>query len=623
MILSQQNAPRWFIFIADLLFCFVSFILSYLLRFDFDFGAYEFESLSITAVVLVIVRALSFWIGKSYQGIIRYTESRDVKRIFIVLLTGSIVLVIINKAASLLVVNFNIPRAVILIDFMVSFVLLILFRFSVKELFSQLKGGEKDKQKVVIVGADDLALMSKQALDRDAGTRYEVNAFIDVKGGRAGKTIDGITVRSFKDLNDVLRSNVIHHIILSSEILNKHAKQEIVDIALSNNVRVLDVPPTDQWIKGELSFKQIKKVKIEDLLGRDPIVINTNGIQQEIENKVVLVTGGAGSIGSELVVQLASYQPKALIVFDQAESPLYEVELKLKERFPDLNVIIEIGDVTNLHRMDKVFKDYRPEFIYHAAAYKHVPMMENHPSEAVKVNVQGSKIVADLAVQYAAVKMVLVSTDKAVNPTNVMGASKRIAEIYAQSLNATTAVNFVTTRFGNVLGSNGSVIPRFREQIENGGPITVTHPDITRFFMTIPEACMLILEAGHIGNGGEIFVFDMGESIKIVDLAKKMVKLSRLELGKDIELQFTGLRPGEKLYEELLNNKENTLPTHHDKILIGKVRSYSFEEVRTLIEDLIRLQEDGEMTMLVKKMKEIVPEFKSQNSQFTVLDATN
>lgn len=620
MILSKQNAPRWFIFVADVLFCFLSFLLSYLLRFDFNFSAYEFQDLTNTSIVLVGVRVLSFILGKTYQGIIRYTEGRDIQRIFIVLFAGSLALVGVNQSCEWLAIDFNIPRAVILIDLMVSFVLLVLFRFSVKELFSQLKGSSKEKQKVVIIGADDLALMSKKALDRDAGVRYEVIRFVDVEGGRSGKKIDGVLVNGYKDLADVLRANIVHHIILSSEQIDKVEKQKIVDLALIHNARVLDVPPTDKWIKGELSFKQIKKVKIEDLLGRDPIQIDTDKIKKQVSGRAVLVTGGAGSIGSELVLQLASYEPKTLIVFDQAESPLYEVELSIKEAFPNVNLKIEIGDVTELSRVDQLFQEYQPELVYHAAAYKHVPMMESHPTEAIKVNVSGSKLVADLCVKYKAERMIMVSTDKAVNPTNVMGASKRIAEIYAQSLNTESKVKFVTTRFGNVLGSNGSVIPRFREQIEVGGPITVTHPDITRFFMTIPEACMLILEAGCMGDGGEIFVFDMGESVKIVDLAKKMIKLSRLELGKDIEIVYTGLRPGEKLYEELLNTKENTLPTHHEKILIGKVRSYSFAEVKLAIEKLIELDRSIDVSELVKQMKDLVPEFKSQNSRFEELD---
>ena len=386
------------------------------------------------------------------------------------------------------------------------------------------------------------------------------------------------------------------------------------------DIGVLSVPDINTWINGELSFNQIKEIKIEDLLERPPIVLDINKIKKIILNKSVLVTGAAGSIGSEIVRQLISFNPKKIILFDQAESPLYDMELDLQEKFNFYNFEIVIGNIADEYRIRKLFEEYKPSFVYHAAAYKHVPMMEKNPTEALRTNILGTKIIADISNEFKVEQFVMVSTDKAVNPTNVMGASKRIAEVYIQTLNQVSKTNFITTRFGNVLGSNGSVILRFKKQIDKGGPITVTHPEVTRYFMTIPEACQLVLEAGAISNGGEIFIFDMGKSVKIIDLAKKMIKLSGLNIGKDIQVKYTGLRPGEKLYEELLNDLENTLPTHHSKIMIAKVRNYDFEQVQKTFEELIKLQKDHDNFEVVRKMKEIVPEFKSQNSIYEELD---
>jgi FlaA1/EpsC-like NDP-sugar epimerase len=386
-------------------------------------------------------------------------------------------------------------------------------------------------------------------------------------------------------------------------------------------VKVWEVPKFESWVNGELSVKQIRAIKIEDLLERDPIQLDWDQIHNQVSGKVVLVTGAAGSIGSEMVRQVARFEPKMIVLFDQAESPLYDIELYLKEELKFFNAEIVIGDVRDKERTRKMFEVYRPELVYHAAAYKHVPMMENNPSEAIKTNVLGTRNVADLSLEYGVERFVMVSTDKAVNPTNVMGASKRIAEIYTQSLNYPGCpTHFITTRFGNVLGSNGSVIPRFKAQIEKGGPITVTHPDITRYFMTIPEACQLVMQAGAIGKGGKIFIFDMGTSVKIADLAYKMIKLSGLKEGVDIQVQFTGLRPGEKLYEELLNVKENTVPTKHPRIMIAKVREYKHSEVLRLIDQFFDLVEEADNFKIVRHMKCIVPEFKSMNSIYEQLD---
>jgi len=382
----------------------------------------------------------------------------------------------------------------------------------------------------------------------------------------------------------------------------------------------LNVPPATKWINGELSFNQLRGVNIEDLLEREPIKLDNDIITAELSNKIILITGAAGSIGSELSRQCIKYNPGKIILLDQSESPLHDVELEFGDKFRKEQFEVVIGDVRNADRMRNVFRTFRPDIVFHAAAYKHVPMMENNPSESILNNILGTKNTADLSVEFGAKKFVFVSTDKAVNPTNVMGASKRIAEIYIQSLGKQSSVKFITTRFGNVLGSNGSVIPRFKKQIEQGGPVTITDPNITRYFMTIPEACQLVLEAGSMGKGGEIFVFDMGKSVKIVDLARKMIKLSGLEEGRDIKIVFTGLRPGEKLYEELLADSENTMPTHHSQILIGKVREYEYTEVSKVITELIGLFDTQNNTRIVQCMKELVPEFKSNNSVFERLD---
>ncbi|MFY8184634.1 MAG: polysaccharide biosynthesis protein, partial [Bacteroidia bacterium] len=394
--------------------------------------------------------------------------------------------------------------------------------------------------------------ITKRTLDRDAAVKYKVIGFVDDDEKKKGRSLEGTFIFPPSKLKELIKENEIDAVVISILNISQNRKNEIVDLCINLNVRVLAVPPVAKWINGELSFNQLKTINIESLLERDAIKLDIDLIKQQIETKVVLITGAAGSIGSEMARQIINYNPSKIILLDQAESPLYELEMELTEKFPNSSFEVVIGDIRNKERLANVFRTFKPHLVYHAAAYKHVPMMENNPSESILTNIFGTKNVADLAVEFGVQKFVMVSTDKAVNPTNVMGASKRIAEIYIQSLGKTAQTKFVTTRFGNVLGSNGSVIPRFKKQIEAGGPITITHPEITRFFMTIPEACQLVLEAGCLGKGGEIYVFDMGKSVKIVDLARKMIKLSGLQEGKDIEIIYTGLRPGEKLYEELL-----------------------------------------------------------------------
>ena len=500
-----------------------------------------------------------------------------------------------------------------------------------------------DRKNVIIYGAGHAGFATKRVLEHDAKSFVSIVSFIDDDQKKIGKVVDGIKIRSTKELQRIAASQEIDEIIIAVFDLAPAKKNELVDFCLDKNIKVLNIPPLETWINGQFSARQIQTIKIENLLEREQIKISNEVIASQISNKRILVTGAAGSIGSEIVRQLLKYNPQTIVLCDQAETPLHELELELQELHTPTSCISFLGNVTNQERMEELFEMFKPHYVYHAAAYKHVPMMEICPSEAIITNVLGTKIIVDLSVKFAVQRFVMVSTDKAVNPTNVMGASKRLAEIYVQSLYESlhsakstitkddqtvtpnkSSVKFITTRFGNVLGSNGSVITRFKDQIDKGGPITVTHPNITRFFMTIPEACQLVLEAGSMGKGGEIFVFDMGKAVPIIDLAKKMTRLYGLTPGIDIEIKYTGLRPGEKLYEELLTDSENTLPTYHDKIMIAKVRNYDFNTIEYDFTRLINLakQKDGIMEM-VAKMKDLVPEFVSNNSVFEQLDNNN
>ena len=472
----------------------------------------------------------------------------------------------------------------------------------------------------MICGSDEYGVIAKHAMDRADDAMYNVVAFVDTENRRAGKVLEGVRIYRSEALGELLERNEVDRVVIAKKQISPERKREIVEVCLKHEVQVLEVPRFENWVNGKLTMQHIRNIRIEDLLERSVIRVDESDLKRQLLNRVVLVTGAAGSIGSEIVRQLTRFRPGLIVLFDQAESPLYDVELELKEAFSFAAYKVEIGDIRDEERVDGIFRKYRPEVVYHAAAYKHVPMMENHPREGVKTNVLGTKHVADCAVRYGAKRFVMVSTDKAVNPTNVMGATKRVAEIYTQSLNGVSPTCFITTRFGNVLGSNGSVIPRFKKQIEAGGPVTVTHPDITRFFMTIPEACQLVLQAGVLGKGGEIFVFDMGRSVRIVDLARKMIKLSGYEVGRDVHIVFTGLRPGEKLYEEVLNEQETTMPTVHERINIARVREYRYAEVEEAIRRLQVALSSGDDFTVVRALKYIVPEFKSRNSMFEAID---
>ncbi|MCZ2223857.1 MAG: polysaccharide biosynthesis protein [Chitinophagales bacterium] len=593
-----------------------------MVRFNFSVP----KELSTEAIYFVFytilgIRFISFLISGTYKGIIKHTSSKDSQRIFITITSGSLLFVIINLIFFYGInETFPLPFSIIIIDYMSTLFLMITLRLLFKALYSEIINPYREKRSVIIFGAGESGIITKRTLDRDAGLKYKVLAFIDDDQKKEGKILEGIHIFGFDKLDELLSKNDVAQLIISVQNLTPERKKKLVDSCLNYDTKVLNVPPVSDWINGELSFKQIKKIQIEELLERDPISLNIEKIKSQLTNKTILITGAAGSIGSEIVRQVIQFHPKKIILLDQAESPLYDMEMELKDGFDSLSYEIVIGDIRNIERMENVFRSFKPELVFHAAAYKHVPMMENNPSESILTNVLGTKNLADLAVKYQVEKFVMISTDKAVNPTNVMGASKRIAEIYTQSLGKTVSTKFITTRFGNVLGSNGSVIPRFRQQIENGGPVTITHPEITRFFMTIPEACQLVLEAGTSGNGGEIFIFDMGESVKIVDLAKKMIKLSGLTLDKDIKITFTGLRPREKLYEELLANEENTLPTHHKQIMVAKVKEYDFDFINAQIKTLINSFDKQDNKLIVKQMKQLVPEFKSNNSIYEELD---
>ncbi len=621
MLFRYSYSPRWLIFLIDLFLVSFSILSAYFLRFNFTIDPQYIPTLKWTLPLVIGIRALSFFTAKTYSGIIRYTGAKDTERIFIVTSAGSLIIMFINLSSYLWNNSvFLIPLSIVIIDFVQALFFLISFRFFVKSFYNSLNTSKTNKKNIIIFGSGELGLITKRALDKDTETGYNTLAFIDTDDKLYKQKIENISIYPPEKLEELIQKNSISTLIFAKEDIPVKVKNRISQFCLQHQIGIKNIPKVNDWINGELSSKQIRQIKIEELLQREAIVLNKENIKKELCDNTILVTGAAGSIGSEIVHQLTRFNPRQIILFDQAESPLYDLELKLTEEYHYFNAKIIIGDITDKKKLEVIFKTYQPQMVYHAAAYKHVPMMENHPYEAIKTNVMGTQNIADLSVLYKVKKFVFISTDKAVNPTNVMGASKRIAEIYIQSLNATTETQFVTTRFGNVLGSNGSVIPRFRKQIESGGPVTITHPEVTRFFMTIPEACQLVLEAGASGNGGEIFVFDMGESVKILDLAKNMIHLSGLKLGTDIQIQYTGLRPGEKLYEELLNNAENTIPTHHSKILKAKVRTYAFNEIQDNINDLLNIQKNFDNKSLVKKMKEIVPEFISKNSIYESLD---
>jgi FlaA1/EpsC-like NDP-sugar epimerase len=605
-----------------------AYAFAYLVWYKFNIKAldtlYFLRGLSITTLIYL----LSFLTVRSYSGIIRHTGLTDALKILKASGLAFVMLVGMNFTFAFLSESFvyHISFSLLIIHFVFTVFLLVGSRVLIKLLFIQItRQFSKEKVPVLIYGAGAAGMITKNALVKDKSYHYMIVAYVDDNSSKVDKSIEGIPVVSpVKAFSEVfVKRNKVQQLIIAMQEVHPDKKREIVEKGLNLNLKVKIVPPVNNWINGELSSGQLRRVKIEDLLEREPIVLDSKNIYREIKNKVVLVTGAAGSIGSEIARQVLSYSPKRLVILDQAESAVFDLRFELRNNkdFQESIYKIEfvIANVKDKIRMESIFDLYRPDVIYHAAAYKHVPLMEENPYEAVMVNIFGTKIVADLAIKYEAEKFVMVSTDKAVNPTNIMGASKRIAEIYIQSLKS-DKTKFITTRFGNVLGSNGSVVPLFRKQIEKGGPVTITHKEITRYFMTIPEACNLVMEAGAMGKGGDIFIFDMGEPVKIYNLARKMIQLYGYVLDQDIKIIEIGLRPGEKLYEELLNDEENTLSTHHPKIKRARVINIDAKKIRKYIDELTELIIEKDDLKVVAKMKEIVPEFISNNSVFEQLD---
>ncbi|WP_245840688.1 polysaccharide biosynthesis protein [Ohtaekwangia koreensis] len=596
------------------------------MRFNFNVNTIDMFDPSYSIPIALFISLISTLLTKSYAGIVRYTGIQDAVRILYTEFLSLSFLIILNLIYFYNVGKNLIPYSVLFISFFVSSLLLYQYRLIVKSVFSYYKSSFPNKIPVLIFGAGVAGFLTKQAIEADMTGQYKLIAFLDDDVKKNRKDINGTKIYSYDKLPELVLKHKIKKIIIAVKNLSIERKNEIVDDALNHLIRVSYVTSFDKWLRNDWDVKEIRDVNIEDLLGREVIKLDNKSIETEISGKVIFITGGAGSIGSELARQVLSYKPHTLVLIDQAESPLYEIERELRAKNQQTKLFVFVANVCNKSRIRKIFNEFKPHTLFHAAAYKHVPLMESNPSEAVSVNIFGTKLLADLAVEFRVQKFVMISTDKAVNPTNVMGCTKRIAEIYVQSLNrhlektGMGKTSFVTTRFGNVLGSNGSVIPIFKEQIKKGGPITVTHPEITRFFMTIPEACELVIEAGVMGYGGEIFIFDMGKPVKIFDLARKMIKLSGKELNKDIEIVFTGLRDGEKLYEELLSDQENTIPTHHEKILKAKVSEYQYDEVCRNLDLLEEFIDDKNEHKMVTLMKEVVPEYKSSYSRFEALD---
>lgn len=615
--------PRWVIVCIDLVISAVSLLIAYLIRFDIKADAEmwysELAIVQYSIILFFVIRFVVFYSFGIQKGIVRHTSTSDFKRLFLAITTTSVIFSIIGAVRYFWIDGYYMfPVSIIIIEYVFCFFLMAVSRFVVKLLYLESVKSDLEQKYVLIYGAGVSGLIAKRIIEKDTRIHFKVFGFLDDNHRISGTRISGSEVFHTDELEEILAKNTISQVIIAIQNLAPEKRNVIVEKCINAGVEVKKVPSPKSWINGTFTSKQLAQINIEDLLSRNPIVLNQEQLATDLKDQVILITGAAGSIGSGIVRQVLEYEPKLVVLLDQAESALYDLEFELKQLkgIPPFEIVI--GDICNEERMRRLFEAFEPSWVFHAAAYKHVPMMEMNPSEAVRNNIRGTKILVDLSNERGVYKFVMISTDKAVNPTNVMGASKRIAEIIAQAANK-NKTQFITTRFGNVLGSNGSVIPLFKRQIEQGGPVTVTDERITRYFMTIPEACQLVLEAGIMGNGGEIYVFDMGASVKIVDLAKKMIQLSGLELGKDIEITFSGLRPGEKLYEELLNDAENVQETHHPKILIAAQRNVD-DQVFETIEKLLDSVGKVDNLALVQQMKEIVPEFLSNNSEYSILD---
>lgn len=627
LLLKQYFLPKWIVLVYDLSVMGSVFIFSTYLIANFSTEKVELQSTIRQIVASAFIFFIVYLIIKPHYNIIRHTTLKDFTSIAYALILGSTGLFglsIIGKNNQIFE-HYAIPYAVIIIQFFISVFILLTSRLFIKAIYHSLFLKPESIQNIMIFGAGRLGMIAHNVLERENQLSYNVVGFIDDNSNLHGKKINNIRVYSeYEAIEHVLARRKVKEIIIAigSWEISLERKQRFVNSCLEKGVQIKEVSDVSSWIKGSIEKVKIQNIKIEDLLGREPISIDINKISTGLDGKRILVTGAAGSIGSEIVRKLLLFNPAKVILVDQAESALYNFNNELLATFGIINVEIIVGNVADRNRMRCIFEKHCPEIIFHASAYKHVPLMEDHPYEAVKTNIGGTKVMADLSVEFEVEKFVMISTDKAVNPTNVMGASKRICEIYIQSLSQLKGMKtqFVTTRFGNVLGSNGSVVPLFKSQIDKGGPVTITHKDITRYFMTIPEACQLVLEAGFMGNGSEIFVFDMGSPVKIYDLAEKMIFLSGYIPHKDIKIVVTGLRPGEKLYEELLSSKENCKPTHNEKITIAKVRRYDYYEANSKITEMLESLTLETDEMIVSRMKDMVTEFISQNSKYEKLD---
>lgn len=627
---SNRFLSKWVILIFDSFSTLLMFALATVLRFNFDYSKIDPFELQVQMMFVGLVYLFAYLINQSYTGIIRHTSLQDAFRLLKASFSGVLGLVTVSLLYEYMGKEsvYSISRSILIIHFLLTVFLLIGSRFIIKNMFQYaIRAQNFNKKRVMIFGAGASGLLAKNALYQDASNSYQVVAFLDDNPHMSQKSLDGIPIFSPDRAlsQDFIEKFKPTQIVIAIHDLALDRKKEITERSLELGLKVKAVPPLDNWINGEFSAGQLRQVQIEELLGRDEIKLDIANVKRIITDKTILVTGAAGSIGSEIVRQVLRFSPYKVILLDQAESALYDLDFEIKtgplaRHYNRIECVL--ANIKDLMRMERVFRVYRPDMVFHAAAYKHVPLMEDNPYEAILGNIFGTKILADLSVEYDVKTFVMVSTDKAVNPTNVMGASKRVAEIYTQALGneKNQKTQFITTRFGNVLGSNGSVIPIFKKQIENGGPVTITHRDITRYFMTIPEACSLVLEAACMGNGGEIFVFDMGEPVRIYDLARKMIALSGLQLGRDIEIKFTGLRPGEKIFEEVLNQEENTLETHHPKIRRAQVRKYAYGKIGTQLEEISEMILEPDNFDLVRKLKEIVPEYISNNSIYSTLD---
>lgn len=626
---NLEYLPRWLVFSIDVSILLLANFISFVLISNLTLSFYDTLPIPVRYGIIVLVNISFFLLFKTYSGIIRHSSFLDGVKLFFSTSCAFALLVFVNYFSYFVIGKKIYLMPGLFVNYVISFVLLFLFRIFVKSFFEvfKLKEEETGTLRTIIYGSDANAIFVANALQAEIPSRFKLVAFINKSENRSSKTIQGLPILSLKrKIPVLLRSMNANALILADKSLSMSDKMAIVDLCLDFNIKVFTLPAISDWENQNEISKKVKNIQIEDLLERNPIVLDNKLISNQVKAKTILITGAAGSIGSEIVSQIVSFHPAKIIMVDQAETPLHHLSLELSKLDSTIEIHSVIADIRNYEVMEAIFEKYRPKIVYHAAAYKHVPLMEENPAQAIFTNVRGTKNLADLSMKYKVDRFVMVSTDKAVNPSNVMGASKRIAEKYVQSLfyknvnEGGKGTKFITTRFGNVLGSNGSVVPLFTKQIASGGPVTITHQDIIRYFMTIPEACQLVLEAGAMGNGGEIYIFDMGKPVKIIDLARKMIKLAGFVPDKDIEIQIVGLRPGEKLYEELLNDTSKTLPTHHHKIMIAQETQECFEGLHSDIEELLESASLFNNDAIVFKMKQIVPEFKSMNSTFELLD---